>query len=230
MKYPRTRILRKIWRMQEELDLIQSVSFQQQDLLTNYTRILDPASFRIKTSSRATHFQIEGPFIKQQALKRFEVRMRLGDIDSRLEDVSKHVARMLEIQQEDNGNSIFVFTIVTIIFLPLSWATSYLGMNTADVRSLNQGQWLYWVIALPVTIVVIAVAIVVVLKGEMLRELVVKNRVAKETAPKTMSAPIPGIMRRSSTAISTTSESSVDRRLWQRLSWRKVKDDPGSKV
>lgn len=52
--------------------------------------------------------------------------------------------------------AIMVFTIVTIIFLPLSFVSSVLGMNTSDIRDMQYGQWIYWVVAIPLTIVVIA--------------------------------------------------------------------------
>lgn len=52
--------------------------------------------------------------------------------------------------------AIMVFTIVTIIFLPLSFVASVLGMNTSDIRDMQYGQWVYWTAAIPLTIVVIA--------------------------------------------------------------------------
>lgn len=180
MKHPRTRVLRKIWRMREELGLIASITVQQQELLINYLRILEPCTFRATTFTRAARFRVEAPFIDTQLRKTYSVRLRMSDLDSRLEDVSNHVSRMLEIQQENNGNAIIVFTMVTIIFLPLSWATSYLGMNTSDIRDLSQGQWLFWLIALPVTTVVIGLAVVVVLKGETIREYFIRREVAKD--------------------------------------------------
>jgi hypothetical protein len=180
MKNPRTRVLRKIWRMTEELKLVQLISGQQQDLLGDYLCTLEPRSFRTTTLLRRAGFPVEHSFIDTQLRKGFQVRNRLIDIDSRLEDVSNHVSRMLEIQKENNGNAIIVFTIVTIIFLPLSWATSYLGMNTVDVRNLEQGQWLFWTIALPVTTVVIRLAVLVVLKGESIREFLIKREGAKD--------------------------------------------------
>lgn len=51
--------------------------------------------------------------------------------------------------------SIYIFTIVTIIFLPMSTVASILGMNTRDVRSMHQQQWVFWVVAVPLTVMVI---------------------------------------------------------------------------
>ncbi len=48
-------------------------------------------------------------------------------------------------------NAVYAFTVVTVIFLPLSAVSSIFGMNTSDMRDLEQGQWLYWATAIPVT-------------------------------------------------------------------------------
>jgi nucleoside recognition membrane protein YjiH len=55
--------------------------------------------------------------------------------------------------------AIYAFTIVTIIFLPISTVASVFGMNTNDVRNMGQSQWLFWAAALPLTTLVIAVSL-----------------------------------------------------------------------
>lgn len=44
---------------------------------------------------------------------------------------------------------------VTIIFLPLGTVSSIFGMNTADIANMELGQWIYWVTAIPTTLIVI---------------------------------------------------------------------------
>jgi Mg2+ and Co2+ transporter CorA len=44
-----------------------------------------------------------------------------------------------------------IFTIVTVIFLPLSFVTGYLGMNVEDIRNVRNKQGIFWIIALPIT-------------------------------------------------------------------------------
>lgn len=128
---------------------------------------------------------------------------------------------MLEIQQESNGNALIVFTLVTIIFLPLSWATLYLGMNTADVRDMNSGQWLYWMVAVPVTSVVIGLSLLVVLKGETIREIFIRRRsrierklAARQGAKK--------ILSRLLTNASTYKPGKEEKQGWIRFRGRKV--------
>jgi hypothetical protein len=55
--------------------------------------------------------------------------------------------------------AIYAFTIVTIIFLPISTVASVFGMNTNDVRNMGQSQWLFWAVALPLTTIVIVVSL-----------------------------------------------------------------------
>ncbi len=64
-------------------------------------------------------------------------------------------------------NALYAFTIVTVIFLPLSAVASVFGMNSADIRDMDQGQWMYWATALPVTAVVVLLGLV--FTGEMRR-------------------------------------------------------------
>ncbi|KAJ4287188.1 hypothetical protein N0V90_012586 [Kalmusia sp. IMI 367209] len=56
-------------------------------------------------------------------------------------------------------NAIYAFTIVTVVFLPLSFVCSFLGMNTTGIRDMDSGQWVFWASALPLTFIVILLAL-----------------------------------------------------------------------
>jgi Mg2+ and Co2+ transporter CorA len=45
-------------------------------------------------------------------------------------------------------------TVVTIIFLPLSFLTGYFGMNIVDFPAINHDESYFWEIAIPVAFVV----------------------------------------------------------------------------
>ena len=64
---------------------------------------------------------------------------------------------------EDNKDrqelAIYAFTIVTVIFLPLSFVAGVFGMNTSDIRNMDLGQWAYWASAIPVTLLVILIGL-----------------------------------------------------------------------
>lgn len=57
-------------------------------------------------------------------------------------------------------NAIYVFTIVTVVFLPLSFVCSFLGMNTAGIRDMDSSQWVFWAAALPLTFLIVLLALV----------------------------------------------------------------------
>ena len=64
-----------------------------------------------------------------------------------------------DVARDRQERATYAFTLVTIIFLPLSAVASIFGINTTDIRDMNQGQWLYWTIAVPVTVLVIVVGL-----------------------------------------------------------------------
>lgn len=55
---------------------------------------------------------------------------------------------------------IYAFTIVTIIFLPLSSVASILGMNTNGIRNMKIKQWVFWATALPLTAIIITLCLI----------------------------------------------------------------------
>lgn len=74
---------------------------------------------------------------------------------SQAEDLSDKAEFNIDINKDRQENAVYAFTIVTIIFLPLSAVSGIFGMNTNDVRNMDQDQWLYWAVALPVTLLTI---------------------------------------------------------------------------
>ena len=71
------------------------------------------------------------------------------------EDLERAVVYKMDWTKDRQEKAIYAFTIVTIVFLPLSAISSIFGMNTRDVRDMEFGQWLYWAVAVPVTVIII---------------------------------------------------------------------------
>ncbi|UKZ53418.1 hypothetical protein TrVGV298_007210 [Trichoderma virens] len=71
------------------------------------------------------------------------------------EELERDIRYKMEWTKDKQENAIYAFTLVTIIFLPLSAISSIFGMNTNDIRNMDFDQWLYWVVALPVTVIII---------------------------------------------------------------------------
>ena len=89
---------------------------------------------------------------------------------ARCSPLSDSTKQSLEITEEDHGKAIMVFTIVTVIFLPLSFVTSFLGMNTTDIRDMGSSSSLFWTIAIPLTAVTMASVLYIGYNGDDLRD------------------------------------------------------------
>jgi hypothetical protein len=61
--------------------------------------------------------------------------------------------------QDWRDNAAVVFTIITVIFLPLSFVASVFGMNSADIRDMALTQWVFWVSACSFTVVVVLITV-----------------------------------------------------------------------
>jgi hypothetical protein len=61
----------------------------------------------------------------------------------------------MDTHKDRQENAILVFTIVTIVFLPLSFVSSVFGMNTKDIRDMPYNQWAYWAAGVPLTVLVV---------------------------------------------------------------------------
>ncbi|KAK3902205.1 hypothetical protein C8A05DRAFT_15710, partial [Staphylotrichum tortipilum] len=67
-------------------------------------------------------------------------------------EVMKNVNRnKINHTKDRQERALYAFTIVTVVFLPLSAIASIFGINASDVRDMDAGQWAYWATALPVT-------------------------------------------------------------------------------
>lgn len=73
----------------------------------------------------------------------------------KLELTRRQNANKVSITKDRQEQLIYAFTVVTIIFLPLGTVSSIFGMNTADIRDMELGQWAFWATAIPVSVVVI---------------------------------------------------------------------------
>ncbi|KAL2823439.1 hypothetical protein BDW59DRAFT_96770 [Aspergillus cavernicola] len=87
------------------------------------------------------------------------------ELIKRADLLEKQIVQRVDIIQEDHGKAILIFTIVSTIFLPLSFVSSYLGMNTADIRDMEPSQALFWQVATPFTLLVVSVVLGVAYNG-----------------------------------------------------------------
>ena len=76
-------------------------------------------------------------------------------LQKRAEDLGEWHRNQIDTHKDRQENAIFVFTIVTIVFLPLSFVSSVFGMNTKDIRDMPYNQWAYWAAGIPLTTLVV---------------------------------------------------------------------------
>jgi len=88
----------------------------------------------------------------------------------------------LAVRMEMQNKSILIFTIITVIFLPLSFFTSYFGMNTIDIRGMNRGQGFFWSISAPLSIAVNIITFLIAFRGRIRETFSVLQKSSKKTA------------------------------------------------
>ncbi len=74
--------------------------------------------------------------------------------------------QLVETFQDDNSKAIFVFTIVTVLFLPMSFVASFFGMNVIGLGATTTPLKNFWFVALPLTFGIVIPCTVIAIKGE----------------------------------------------------------------
>jgi hypothetical protein len=92
----------------------------------------------------------------------------------RAHNLREHLGQALEIREEDHTKAIRVFTIVTLFFLPLTFVSGLMGMNTVDIRDTEADQRIFWQTAVPLTAGVLTIAFIYGYKWEAIREMSVR--------------------------------------------------------
>ncbi|KAF1933281.1 uncharacterized protein M421DRAFT_415626 [Didymella exigua CBS 183.55] len=167
---PGKRLLRSINLLQEEIAALQEVNTQQSKLISNYMSVLDDETYEKDIPGRRAMFPYERMLLEscRDSLKMTDQEYRY--LLARCGPLSDSTKQSLEINEEDHGKAIMVFTIVTVIFLPLSFVTSFLGMNTTDIRDMDSSSTLFWVIAIPLTAFTMGSVLYIGYNGDDLRD------------------------------------------------------------
>ncbi|CAO2655561.1 Nn.00g043640.m01.CDS01 [Neocucurbitaria sp. VM-36] len=170
---PSTKLVMDLLQVQEELNIIISIMEQQMKLVTNLQDTLSPrrnrglshASTRpynprptstIPPPDIATYRQMSFSHLLDPAAQLLENLQReyadLVDLRENSNALINRTIQLVNIRLEDHGKAILVFTIVTIIFLPLSFISSFFGMNFSDIRDMERTQGLFWIVACSLTV------------------------------------------------------------------------------
>ncbi|KZM28141.1 metal ion transmembrane transporter [Ascochyta rabiei] len=166
---PNTKLVMDLLQVQEELNIVISITEQQIELVSSLQNILKPE--RKKDQSRAStrpypHASVTTiPPADVSAYRQLSFSTHLSDPSAQLLDnlqreyadlvalrdnsntLIDRTIQLVNMRLEDHGKAILVFTIVTIILLPLSFISSFFGMNFSDIRDMESTQRLFWLIA-----------------------------------------------------------------------------------
>ncbi|KAL5120030.1 hypothetical protein ACEQ8H_002128 [Pleosporales sp. CAS-2024a] len=169
---PGKRLIRRLNLLQEELQVLAMINSSQTKVVQNYMRVLDDRTYEVYMAYRHSMFLFERTLLQSTLENLAIAREEYNELIRRCGPLSDQTKQSLEIYEEDHGKAINAFTVVTVIFLPLSFVTSYLGMNTADIRDMTSSQSLFWAIALPLTVFTIGATVLIGYNGDVLRDFI----------------------------------------------------------
>ncbi|CAO1602975.1 hypothetical protein XANCAGTX0491_006570 [Xanthoria calcicola] len=156
--YPSKALLHDISRTCEELEIMSGVIKTQQKAHWQTVCAIHQLMGKFDRPKDAT----DGSFIARSAwMKTVKVLEDVEQLQAEGKRLAQQTVQLVEIKVEDQGKAVMVFTIVTVIFLPLSFVSSYFSMNTA-----GQGQWIFWAAGLSVTFSTVVVALLVAFRGQ----------------------------------------------------------------
>lgn len=185
---PSTKLVMDLLQVQEELNIIIQIMEQQTELVESLQDVLTPGRNRsqsvshvstrqfhhenagsIPPSDVATYRQVSFSHLSDPCAQLLENLQReyadLCDLRENSNALINRTIQLVNIRLEDHGKAILVFTIVTIIFLPLSFVTSFFGMNFSDIRDMESTQRLFWIIASSLTVGTVGFAIFLAFYG-----------------------------------------------------------------
>lgn len=161
--------------MDEEMELIAATYKLQLRTYATLQKVLDDASYRKPSQQRIRAFRIERKMLDFQIQTELPTILKeILNLRRRLSKTAQVLRHNIEIAEESNSKAIMVFTIVTIVFLPLSFVAAVFGMNTSDIRDMNNDQGQFWKIAIPTTAAIGALSLFIAYGGPSMRALLVK--------------------------------------------------------
>ncbi|KAL6694048.1 hypothetical protein J3F84DRAFT_395752 [Trichoderma pleuroticola] len=167
---PQKRVFLDIRDLEEELDALGTLLSNQKECLHKFAKSISPDTLRLTTMTRVAQNRVEKAY-QDSHTQQLDMRIQeVQNMKTRSRFLKEQVKQDIEIMEEDHGKAIRVFTIVTLFFLPLSFVSSFMGMNTADVRNMDYKQGLFWATGIPVTLFVLTLACIYGYKGDEIRD------------------------------------------------------------
>lgn len=166
---PNKRLLRSINLVREDLIALGRVNAAQHKVVSSYGAVLDDTAYTHLDNNRKGAWPYEREILNSCLDHLADMRDDITNLIRQCPRLAETTKAFAEINEEDHGKAIQIFTVVTVIFLPLSFVTSYFGMNTSDIRDMGSSQSLYWIVAVPLTAVVIGTCLFLASNGDEIR-------------------------------------------------------------
>ncbi|KAI1376536.1 hypothetical protein F4677DRAFT_81099 [Hypoxylon crocopeplum] len=154
---PKKRLFIELTALERELEALRKLVDCQIEILQKVAKVTDPHGTR-ETKERLVQYELECEFMEGLQNKLYHTEVQIDQLQRKVAHLKIQVVQVLEVLEEGHGKAIRVFTLVTLFFLPMSFVTSFLGMNTSDIRNTGNDSRFFWLIALPFTAGVVGVA------------------------------------------------------------------------
>jgi len=139
--------------------------------LKKLAKVFDSDSFRITDHVRINAFKrLEQPGFELLSAQYKDTEKEIKKLHDQIEKTAQVLRYNIEVAEEGDSKAVLVFTLVTIVFLPLSFVASLFGMNTSDMRNLSNNQSIFWAVALPLTAIIGGISLLVAYSGTQIRE------------------------------------------------------------
>ncbi|KAJ6440239.1 High-affinity glucose transporter [Purpureocillium lavendulum] len=161
---PSKRHILSITALADELNLVHDFHQWQEETLRALTLILDPGTFRRRKpkptskprsklgGNRSKLYDLERKLLAQQSARLAKDIRRTSQLLAQCSRMVEDVREMAGIMADDQSRAIFIFTTVTVVFLPLSFVASYVSMSSGTAgRDWAGIQQLFWEVAAPLT-------------------------------------------------------------------------------
>jgi len=123
-------------------------------MLRIYRLATHPRTWRNPSARRKRESPLDKQLIASLGYALRDQRARFTDMQATCRETVDKILEVIEIEKDDQDRAILVFTVVTIIFLPLSFLTSYFSMNVDIVSGgWNGVQRTFWSISVAMTFV-----------------------------------------------------------------------------
>ena len=160
------RLLQRLNGFQEEVTTVKEVLIQQVNVLSGLRTSLDPETFNTPSITRKLRYGFECNAIDAISTRIQEQVKSCDDLINRARSLAVQNVQLVETFQDDNSKAIFLFTMVTVLFLPMSFVAGFFGMNVIGLGAETTTLGHFWTISLSLTFGLVIPCTVIALKGE----------------------------------------------------------------